>query len=101
MLFERYFSFQTSNFYFCQELIEFYIEVQCISAEGLRKLSASNPIRKFRDPLRREGDRMLTIKEDYESYVLRGIVASFSISYHANISGEMTKNVYECIQAIF
>jgi len=45
--------------------------VQCISAEGLRKLSASNPIRKFRDPLRREGDRMLTIKDDYEAYVLR------------------------------
>jgi len=45
-------------------------EVQCISAEGLRKYSRSRDNSQFQDPLRRTGEKMLSIGDDYHPYIL-------------------------------
>jgi len=52
------------------EDVESRKEVQCISAEGLRKYSKSRDNSQFQDPLRRTGEKMLSIADDYHPYIL-------------------------------
>ena len=50
--------------------------VCCISAEGLmalKKRAFNEKQEGFRDIMRRTGDRLLTIRDDYDAYVLIGI----------------------------
>jgi len=42
--------------------------VGCISAEGMRRLKEMNE--SFRDPLRRTGDELLSISQDYDAFIL-------------------------------
>jgi len=46
------------------------IPVPCISSQGLRKYAAAKEDRKFVDPLKRENARPLTIKDDFDAYVI-------------------------------
>lgn len=45
------------------------LPVSCISAEGLRKYSRMKE-GQFKDPLKREGDKMLNIKDNYHAYTI-------------------------------
>merc|ERR1740129_390881 len=46
--------------------------VGCISAEGMNKLKQMcGPDEQFRDPLRRTGDCLLTLSNDFEAFVIR------------------------------
>merc|ERR1719483_1626861 len=46
------------------------LPVSCISAEGLRKYARMKDRGEFKDPLKREGDKMLNIKDNYHAYTI-------------------------------
>jgi len=56
-----------------EEIMKKGQHVPCISAGGLRKWASTDNAKRengFKDPLKREGDRILTIKNDYVVYVV-------------------------------
>jgi len=57
----------------------------CISALGLRRVSTRRDDRKFRDPWKRV-ERLLTIKDDYEPYILDADVVGSSVNEFYSVS---------------